>query len=744
MHNIKSITQKDRYGNMFSLELFEDQSVPLMIMIPDAPDGFNGADTSNHPGDPKGTDTVPAWLTPGENVVNAEASRLPGNQEKIDKMNEEGRKIQKAQGGPIPTYAADGGSIYAAEGYGGEDYQPYEVPKWFTPQVLESLIQVESSNNNKAVNPKSGATGAAQIMADTALDPGYNVQPISLEDRNDPEIARQFATQYIAGIQKENPNYTPAQVLQAYNAGPGRLAQAMSGKGDPLAQETIDYPTKILGEDYIPPRPDSDADKRKQDLTRFNIKAVTNNLDIVQSSFDTLEQKRQDNISRGLPEFKGINQKTYEGAKANVDKLQKELADLQSTSKAISPVNTTDFVNKIIAETDTGDEVDQPTPDADTNDNVVQAGVDIKNNNPGFFKETTDLFLEVLGDMFPPKDLARMVINYAGSRALGYDHNGSLNYTMKDYATRAELERVRQAKFVNDNEDLYTPESLNEYLKSGDVDVLVTKTETSGGITGQSGTRFDRLTGLEVPVYTIGTGDDKRLVTQGSNGQLLDLSKPENRIRFEVMNDSVHNPTNVTNYFQKALNNRTKEINKTIDDANKQIDFATDELAGESYLLYEETRNTFGMDTKQSQRLKNEIVAAQGDYLKAIKSAKESGTREPTSLEGYYNKRVISLKTKGIISYNDVKNTSASNMDQLEQTLLNIAADAANGDQRLAVKTYRDLWSSGKETWNNMKSKGRFTEGKTEGYDPFIAWMQAVVVGDETATKLEDPSNMKK
>ena len=59
--------------------------------------GFYGADTSNHPGDPKGTDTVPAWLTPGENVVNAEASRLPGNQEKIDKMNEEGRKIQRVQ-----------------------------------------------------------------------------------------------------------------------------------------------------------------------------------------------------------------------------------------------------------------------------------------------------------------------------------------------------------------------------------------------------------------------------------------------------------------------------------------------------------------------------------------------------------------------------------------------------------------------------------------------------------------------
>jgi len=114
---LKSLTNKNRYGNMFSIEFFEPEvTVPMMMMIPDMPDGYNGADTSNHPGDPKGTDTVPAWLTPGENVVNAEASRIPGNQEMIDQMNEEGRMIQKAQGGPIPTYESDGGFISGLSG----------------------------------------------------------------------------------------------------------------------------------------------------------------------------------------------------------------------------------------------------------------------------------------------------------------------------------------------------------------------------------------------------------------------------------------------------------------------------------------------------------------------------------------------------------------------------------------------------------------------------------------------------
>jgi len=86
--NIKKMTRKDRHGGMFSIE-FDTPEVPQM----------------DHPGEPRGTDTHPAWLTPGENVVNAEASRK--YQPVIDAMNEEGRMMQEAQGGPIPTYASN-------------------------------------------------------------------------------------------------------------------------------------------------------------------------------------------------------------------------------------------------------------------------------------------------------------------------------------------------------------------------------------------------------------------------------------------------------------------------------------------------------------------------------------------------------------------------------------------------------------------------------------------------------------
>jgi len=94
MNNIKKYTQKDRYGNSMSFEF----DVPPM---------------GDHPGIPVGTDTVPAWLTPGEFVMNAEATRMFKPQ--IEAMNNQGQAMQAAQGGTIPQYANTGGHV-AAQG----------------------------------------------------------------------------------------------------------------------------------------------------------------------------------------------------------------------------------------------------------------------------------------------------------------------------------------------------------------------------------------------------------------------------------------------------------------------------------------------------------------------------------------------------------------------------------------------------------------------------------------------------
>ena len=95
-------TEKDRYGNMRSLEITTDGQMevpPMTSMIPQY----------DHPGEPKGSDTVPAWLTPGEFVVNKEAVDLYGPQ--IEKMNDVGREIQDGDMSPNqapPIYANEG------------------------------------------------------------------------------------------------------------------------------------------------------------------------------------------------------------------------------------------------------------------------------------------------------------------------------------------------------------------------------------------------------------------------------------------------------------------------------------------------------------------------------------------------------------------------------------------------------------------------------------------------------------
>jgi len=125
---LKSYTNKDRYGNMTSFEFYEDSNVPMMEGIPD------------HPGNPKGTDTVPAWLTPGEFVMNAEATRMFEPQ--IEQMNNAGRAMQAQQGGTIPEYAAHGGQMPAANIDGNE----------FAKAAIAVGLPTDNATLNKLVN----------------------------------------------------------------------------------------------------------------------------------------------------------------------------------------------------------------------------------------------------------------------------------------------------------------------------------------------------------------------------------------------------------------------------------------------------------------------------------------------------------------------------------------------------------------------------------------------------------------
>jgi soluble lytic murein transglycosylase-like protein len=89
------------------------------------------------------------------------------------------------------------------------------------PELYVRLIERESGFDPNAKG-SSGEIGLAQIMPDTAKDPGYGTDPIS--DRSDPMESLRFGAQHLANL-IENYDGDVTLALQAYNGGGGNVAR---------------------------------------------------------------------------------------------------------------------------------------------------------------------------------------------------------------------------------------------------------------------------------------------------------------------------------------------------------------------------------------------------------------------------------------------------------------------------------------------------------------------------------------
>jgi hypothetical protein len=104
------------------------------------------------------------------------------------------------------------------------------------PEIFNRLIAKESSWNPNAKG-SAGEIGYTQIMAETAIDPGYGVTPI--KDRNDPIDNLRFGAEYLGALVKEyDGDYNKA--LMAYNGGPGNVNKGtVSGDAKKYAAEVM-------------------------------------------------------------------------------------------------------------------------------------------------------------------------------------------------------------------------------------------------------------------------------------------------------------------------------------------------------------------------------------------------------------------------------------------------------------------------------------------------------------------------
>jgi hypothetical protein len=171
------------------------------------------------------------------------------------------------------------------------------------PEIFVRQMVQESGLNPDAVSPK-GAVGIAQIMPDTARDPGFGIEPIS--DPRDPEEALRFGAEYMRAMLDRYGDYGLA--LAAYNAGPGAVDKA---GGIPAFQETQNYVANILGGKMQPDVPGglsmgSPGSLPSEDLM-FGTPEDEDRQELIESVLGRFRPEDQGAMAEDLARFSAIN-----------------------------------------------------------------------------------------------------------------------------------------------------------------------------------------------------------------------------------------------------------------------------------------------------------------------------------------------------------------------------------------------------------------------------------------------------
>lgn len=134
---------------------------------------------------------------------------------------------------------------------------------WVNDSLLDAVKMTESGGNHydnegNLTKSRAGALGAYQWMPKSAADPGYGVKGFDPTKVTEEEM-REKTRQYLVGIHKHNPTWSPEQVLQAYNWGAGNVDKVIAGKikSDNIPKEAKEYSGKVFG--FLPQTEESGA-----------------------------------------------------------------------------------------------------------------------------------------------------------------------------------------------------------------------------------------------------------------------------------------------------------------------------------------------------------------------------------------------------------------------------------------------------------------------------------------------------
>jgi len=463
--------------------------------------------------------------------------------------------------------------------------------------------------------------------------------------------------------------------------------------------------------------------------------AADNAKEAVKANKEALTKQEQSNIADAEKQEKAME----EAMKIARMEPPKPGYDFEATGEDLSPADQA-AADKAKAAEDLAKNnpatknVTQPPGEVD------EAGQQILTEDPTFAESIKQGFKDLFSEMFEPKEIARMIVNYAGSRALGYDHSTSLNYSAQTYTKTITADLAARKKFITNKDNLenYTAKSLKRYQETGDIGVLESKGGSAPNYNQTSGNAFIKGIGVVQKFKDSKSGVE----AVEYNGQLIPVTDPRIIDIIEPWNEGVYGVSATKKDFLdfakghgSYLNNDAglKAGTKNDTSYDDRVDFPEEKIAEEANIRFREILKQNGASVRDIPDLMNDVNSAISRYMEdTIAHKQKRRNTKPISIRAYINDSTIQALTD--VPQSQIGATSVNNTNELNKRIKDSMKIKNTKDPRYA-EDYYNQWQSTYQAYRSLPLdvKNKFVadaakriadnpKDETKHYSGFTLW----------------------
>lgn len=349
-----------------------------------------------------------------------------------------------------------------------------------------------------------------------------------------------------------------------------------------------------------------------------------------------------------------------------------------------------------------------------------------KNVDPSMLDSVKGWFTEAFSDLFSGPELARMAIMYAGSRAMGYSHAGSLNFSMKSYMTRVDSQVKARQEFITDEDNLeaYTKESLEAYRKSGKVTDLVAKAAPDATIMSEEGFVYIRGVG-EVPKVKLSDKREAVLI----NGKPVPLDNELIAGRVEPYSKEVHGNIAVAGRFGANVKDAVEVVNQGVDEENRVV-LNESSIGSQAANIYHKVLKQNAVSIRKADETEMAMQRAITDFAQAQADFKSGKSKvEPRSLEQFFNKQILTpLVDIPQSALGDISPENLGKVTNIIKSGMDPKYQVKDGNEVPGYgEEYYNEWQGAWNAWTNLGAQGRADAArntpKNKGWSDFTYWL---------------------